>query len=122
MNIDDVYSSKNYYSSIKRNLKESYQIDMNYFESFHISKLKLLKEAAKRVIDQTNHVLFENNKIQSPLVPLNEALRVYLKEIYPQKRVKFKEHVNHDQQTINKSPQYILESILVKRLMDENTI
>lgn len=123
MIIDDVYSSKNYYLSLKRDLKETYQIDMDYFESLPINNIKILENASTSIVQQSQKdiKLFDNNSSNIPITKLNEALRIFLKEIYPQKNVKFKENlenaVNYKPISYSNEDRYKLEKDLVEHIM-----
>lgn len=96
MYLGDISYSDKHYSMLKKVLKETYDIDMAFFESFSITFLRKLEEhtanlKAQLVLENA----FTGIETVSLLPVLNEALRVYLKEIFPQKKVKFKESLDY---------------------------
>ncbi|MCK9529431.1 MAG: hypothetical protein M0R77_02510 [Gammaproteobacteria bacterium] len=137
MNLDDINFSDKHYSMLKKDLKESYFVDMTFFESLPIP---LLEKLLIRTGEMRSKIFLESlviGNISSPISLLNEALRVYLKEIYPQKKVKFKEDLEYKIDPNNgaaisgdgtnrpdlywREDQYNLEKMLTQRLQNPNS-
>src|SRR3546814_475405 len=136
MNLDDINFSDKHYSMLKKDLKESYFVDMTFFESLPIP---LLEKLLIRTGEMRSKIFLESlviGDISSPISLLNEELRVYLKEIYPQKKVKFKEDLEYKIDPNNgaaisgdganrpdlywREDQYKLEKMLTQRLQNPN--
>ena len=90
MNLDEINYSTKHYSMLKRDLKETYQIDMSFFETLPISLLERLLSKTGEMRSKIFLESLSRGSFDTPIALLNEALKVFLKEVYPQKKVKFK--------------------------------
>lgn len=138
MNLDDINFSDRHYSMLKKGLKKSYEIDMNFFEALSLKTLEILeKKSASIAESMVLESMVVDHDIQSPIPMLNEALRIYLKEIYPQKKAKFKESIDYivdpntgaalsgngvDRPDLYwRQDQYKLERLLTQRLQQDDS-
>ena len=95
MFLNDINFSSKHYSSLKNKLKENYGINMTFFEHQPKPLLEMLEKRSYAIKEQLvlRSMVLENQGSYIPL--LNEAIRVFLKEIYPQKKVKFQEALDY---------------------------
>lgn len=137
MNLDEINYSTKHYSMLKRDLKETYQIDMSFFETLPISLLERLLSKTGEMRSKIFLESLSRGSFDTPIALLNEALKVFLKEVYPQKKVKFKEDLEYnidpntgaaisgDGQTRPdlywRENQFNLEKILTQRLQNPNS-
>lgn len=95
MNLDDITFSDKHYAMLKSDLKETYDIDMGFFEAQDVSLLESLLIKTDHFRAQLFFESITGIELDSPISMLNEALRVFLKEVYPQKKVKFAENLDY---------------------------
>lgn len=122
---------------LKKDLKETYLIDMDFFEALPIKLLEVLEIKTSELRSKIFLESLTGNNFDTPIALLNEALRVFLKEVYPQKRVNFKEDLEYkiDPSTgaaisgngkerpdlYWRENQYNLEKMLSQRLQNPNS-
>lgn len=138
MNLDDINFSVKHYSMLKNNLKKTYNIDMNFFEALDYDLLEALCEKVSNLNSEIcMESVFVTGHSNTPIPLLTEALRIYLKEVYPQKKAKFKESIQYkiDPNTgaalsgngverpdlYWRGDQFKLERALTQRLQNPNT-
>lgn len=95
MNLDDINFSVKHYSMLKQNLKNTYSIDMSFFESLPANILESLEKRVSYLKEEMSYQGSFFDDGSSVIPTLYEALRVYLKEIYPQKKAKFGESIQY---------------------------